>query len=287
MCVTTASTLYRFNVSGIYDSGGEGIMHFFDRISSGSLERREMQLILTASVAIIVLAGGLVLFMYPVVFSPTVPTNRALAVAFVGFCVLSILLTGYLIDRQKTILRLRDQIEEDRMRSSHALKQARADLLQALPNFNSFQDRLPMEYKRAVSAKYNLSVLVVAIHLHAALVESTDVASAFEDAAKAIYVKLREQDSIYAFAAGYFGAILPGVDASIAQEIRARVTEGLTDTAGAANRFTFKIDAFSYPEQASSAHDLELAVSGLLPEFSLANQRPVDKPESLAGAKGR
>jgi len=262
-------------------------MHFFDRISSGSLERREMQLILTASVAIIVLAGGLVLFMYPVVFSPTVPTNRALAVAFVGFCVLSILLTGYLIDRQKTILRLRDQIEEDRMRSSHALKQARADLLQALPNFNSFQDRLPMEYKRAVSAKYNLSVLVVAIHLHAALVESTDVASAFEDAAKAIYVKLREQDSIYAFAAGYFGAILPGVDASIAQEIRARVTEGLTDTAGAANRFTFKIDAFSYPEQASSAHDLELAVSGLLPEFSLANQRPVDKPESLAGAKGR
>jgi hypothetical protein len=41
-------------------------MDFFARIPSASLERREMQLILTASLAITVLAGGLVLFMYPV-----------------------------------------------------------------------------------------------------------------------------------------------------------------------------------------------------------------------------
>jgi GGDEF domain-containing protein len=263
------------------------MMHFFDRISLASLEHREMHLILTASLAIIVLAVGLVLFMYPVVFSPTAPPNRVLANAFIGFCALSILLTGYLIDRQRTIQRLRHQITEDRVRSSRALKQASADLLQALPNFESFQDRLPMEYKRAVSAKYKLTVLVVAIHLHAALAESTDTSSALGDAAKAICSKLREQDSTYLFVAGHFGAILPGVDVSIAQQICARVSEGLTDAAGAANRFTFKINAFSYPEQASSAHDLELAVSGLLPEFSLANQRSVGKPESLAGVKGR
>jgi hypothetical protein len=132
-------------------------MHFFDRIPSGSLERREMQLILTASVAIIVLAGGLVLFMYPVVFSPTMPTNRALAIAFVGFCVLSVLLTGYLIDRQKTIQRLRYRIAEDRMRSSHALKQASADLLHALPDFDSFQDRLSMEYMLGVRRRRGMS----------------------------------------------------------------------------------------------------------------------------------
>jgi GGDEF domain-containing protein len=258
------------------------MMHFIDGIPSRSLERREMQLILTASVAIIVLAGGLALFMYPVVFSPTVPTNRALAIAFVGFCILSVLLTGYLIDRQKTIQRLRYQIVEDRMRSSHALKQASTDLLQALPKFDSFQDRLPMEFRRAVSAKYDLSVLVVAVHLHAALAGSTEAASALGDAAKAIYRKLREQDSIYAFTAGYFGAILPGVDVSNAQHICARVSEGLIDAAGAANRITFKIDAFSYPEQASSAHDLELAVSGLLPEFNLASQRSIGKSAPLA-----
>jgi GGDEF domain-containing protein len=248
-------------------------MHFFDRIPSATLERREMQLILTASLSIIILAAGLVLFMYPVVFSPTVPFNRPLASALVGFCVLSVLLAVYLVDRQKTIQRLRHQIAEDRMHSSRALKKASADLLQTLPNFDSFQDRLPMEYRRAASAKYELSVLVVTIKLHAALAESTEAASALGDAAKAIYSKLREQDSIYVFRAGYFGAILPGVGVSIARQICARVSEGLTDAAGAANRFTFKIDAFSYPDQASSAHDLELAVSGLLPELSLASQR--------------
>src|SRR5579863_5254458 len=135
-------------------------MHFFDRIPSASLERREMQLILTASLAIIVLASGLVLFMYPVVFSPTAPPNRPLAIAFFGFCVLSVLLAGYLVDRQKTIQRLRHQIAEDRMHSSRALKQASANLLQTLPNFDSFQDRLQMEYRRAVSALYELSVFV-------------------------------------------------------------------------------------------------------------------------------
>jgi len=82
-------------------------MHFFDRIPSASLERREMQLVLKASVAIIVLASGLALFMYPVVFSPTMPPNRALAIAFIGFCILYALLAGYMVDRQKTIQRLR------------------------------------------------------------------------------------------------------------------------------------------------------------------------------------
>ena len=262
-------------------------MHFFDRIPSASLDRREMQLILTASLAIIILAGGLVLFMYPVVFPPTAPPNRPLACALVGFCVLSVLLAGYLVDRQRTIQTLRNQIAEDRMRSSHALKQASADFLQALPNFDSFQDRLPMEYRRAVSAKYDLSVLVVVIQLHTALAESTEAASALGDAAKAIYSKLREQDSVYVFTAGYFGAILPGVGVSVAQKICSRVTEGLIDGAGAAKRFTFKIHTFSYPEQASSAHDLELAVTGLLPEFNLANQQSNEKSVSLAGEKGR
>lgn len=260
-------------------------MQFFDRISLASLEHREMHLILTACLAIIVLAGGLVLFMYPVVFSATLPSNRGLATIFIGFCVLSMLLTGYLIDRQRTIHRLRQQIAEDRMRSSYALKRASADILQALPNYESFQDRLPMEFKRAVTARYHLTVLVIAIRLHDALVEESDIASGHGDAAKAINRKLREQDSIYLFREGYFGAILPGVGVIIAQQICRRVSEGLTDAAGAANRFTFKIDAFSYPEQASSARDLELAISGLLPEFSLAEERSAGKLEALVGEK--
>jgi len=182
-------------------------MHFFDRIPSASLERREMQLILTASPALIILAGGLVLFMYPVVFSPTAPPNWALASAYCGFCVPSALLAGYLFDLQVTIQSLRHQIAEGRMHSSRALKQASANLLQTFSNFDSFQDRLPMEYRRAVSEKYEL-------------------------------------------------------------------------------RFTFRISAFSYPEQASSTRDLERAVFGLLPEFSLASQRSIGKPVPLAAEQG-
>ncbi|HEV2521901.1 MAG TPA: GGDEF domain-containing protein [Candidatus Acidoferrales bacterium] len=250
-------------------------MHFFDQIPSESLERREMQLILMACIAIIVLAGGLALFMYPVIFSAAAPASRVLSGAFIGFCILSVLLAGYLVDRQMTIQKLRRQIAEDRRRSSSALRQASADLIQAMPNFDSFQDRLPMEFRRAVSAKYELSVLVVAIELHDALDESTEATAALGDAAKAISRKLREQDSIYVLTAKYFGVILPGVGVPVAKKIRARVLEGLTDAAGAGNRFTFRTNTISYPEEASSAHDLELAVTGLLPELSFAGQRSV------------
>ena len=94
-------------------------MHVFDKVPSESLERREMHLILLACLAIIVLAAGLALFMYPVVFSeaaspPALPPPRGMSIAFFGFCVLSILLAVYLVDRQFTIRRLRQQIGEER-----------------------------------------------------------------------------------------------------------------------------------------------------------------------------
>jgi hypothetical protein len=40
----------------------------------------------------------------------------------------------------------------------------------------------------------------------------------------------------------------------------------LSDAAGANDRFSFKIESISYPEQTTSAHDLDLVVSGWLPE---------------------
>lgn len=247
-------------------------MHFFDRIPSSSLEHPEIQLILTASLAIIVLGCGLVLFMYPEEFSPMVPPNRALASAIFDYCVLTVLVIGNLvIDRQKTFQKLRHQIAEDRVHSSHAVKQASANLLQALPNFDSFQGRLPVEYRHAVSVKSELSVLVVATQLHGALAGSSERGSALGDSSKAIYRKPHEQNSVCVFTAGYFGPILPWVGVSIAQQICARLSKGLTDAAGAANRITFKIDAFSYPDQASCRHDVELAVTGSQPELSLAS----------------
>ena len=245
-------------------------MRFFDGMPSRSLERREVQLIVFACSAIIALAGGLALFMYPVVFSqPGLAPSRTMSIAFFGFCALSILLALYLFDRQVTIGRLRQQIAEERRRASEALKQASAELLEALPNFSSFQDQLSMEYRRDAAAKQNLSVLVISTRVFQTLSEPSLSMSFLGDAAKAISRKLREQDSIYLLAYGHFGVILPGLDRLAAQRISARLVEGLTDAAGVNNRFSFKVDAISYPEQASSAHDLELAVADLLPENGL------------------
>jgi GGDEF domain-containing protein len=240
-------------------------MRFFDRIPSESLDRREMQLIIFACAAIIVLAGGLALFMYPVVFSQTaLAAPRTMSIIFCSFCTLSILLALYLLDRQATIGRLRQQIREERSRASHALTQASAELLGTLPNFRLFQDQLSMEYRRDEAAKQNLSVLVIAIRVHQALSEPSLSMPVLGDAAKAISRRLRTQDSVYLLAHGYFGVILPEAAKLAAQQVSAHLVEGLTDAAGVNNRFSFKVCAISYPEQASSAHDLELAVTDLL-----------------------
>lgn len=237
------------------------------QIAPVDLERREFQLSLFACSAIVVLAGGLALLMYPAVFSTRdYSPTRVPQIAFFGFCALSCLLVAYIVDRQFTIHRLRVQMAADRKRSSEALRQASVDLLSTMPTFNTFEDRLTMEFRRAVAAELKISVLVISIKLHSAFSQPSLGMSAIGDAAKAISRKLREQDSIFVLKPAYFGIILPGVGLTGAKGISARIEEGLSDAAGASDRFSFKIDSISYPEQTSSAHDLELVVSGWLPE---------------------
>jgi hypothetical protein len=89
------------------------------------------------------------------------------------------------------------------------------------------------------------------------------------NAANAISRTLREQDSIYILTHNHFGIILPGVDAIAAIRVSARLVESLTDAAGPSNRFYFRVDGISYPEQTPTARDLELAVTQFLPGSSL------------------
>jgi len=154
----------------------------------------------------------------------------------------------------------------DRKRASEALRQASADLLSTMPTFNTFEDRLTMEFRRAVAAELKLSVLVISIQVNRVLSEPSLGTSALGDAAKAISRKLREQDSTFILGPAFFGVILPGVGQAGVQRVITRIAEGLSDAAGASDRFSYKIDAISYPEQISSAHDLELVVGGWLPE---------------------
>src|SRR5260370_39442476 len=68
------------------------------------LERRELQLTIMAAVFVFVLASGLAVFMYPLVFFHPDYANRwTLRVAFFGFCALTLLFIAYLLERHNTV----------------------------------------------------------------------------------------------------------------------------------------------------------------------------------------
>ena len=237
-------------------------MRLFDKIHPDHLDRRELQLTLLACCTILVLGAGLALLMYPVVFSYS---SSILRNAFYGFCGLSALLALYLVDRQITILHLRRQIAEAGRRAAETKIEASAELLNAIPNLNSFKDRLAMEYRRAAAAGQVLSVLVVTVTLPEEVSSTPFAISLLSDAAKAISRKLRGEDSLYVLRPHCFGTILPTVSRPVAERIAKRVADGLSDAAGATNRFTYKISVVNWPANAASAHDLQEAVLTLLP----------------------
>jgi GGDEF domain-containing protein len=231
------------------------------------LEQREFQLSLFAASAIAVLAAGLATLMYPAVFANRDSSRTGTPqIAFYGFCILSCLLVTYIVDRQLTIHRLRKQMALERKLASDALQQASADRLTTMPNVITFDDRLTMEFRRASTAGLRLSVMVISVKLNPAFAEPGVAESTLGDAASAVSHKLREQDSIFILRPAYFEVIVPGVGQSGIDIISGRISESLTNASGPSKRFSFKIDIISYPEQTSSALDLELAVSGWLPE---------------------
>jgi GGDEF domain-containing protein len=234
----------------------------FDKIRPDQLDRRELQLTILACSTILILGAGLALLMYPIVFSFSSSTLRN---AFYGFCGLSALLAVYLVDRQITIQHLRRQITEAGRRAAETKLEASAELLNAIPNLSSFKDRLAMEYRRAAAANQVLSVLVITVLLPEEVSSTPFAISLLSDAAKAISRKLRGEDSIYVLQPHCFGTILPTVTRPDAERISNRVAEGLSDAAGAANRFTYKINVVNWPVNAASAHELQEAVLTFLP----------------------
>lgn len=258
-------------------------MQKFNRTRPADLERRELQLTLFASGAIIVLAVGLALFMFPVVFSNQPPFSHVeFSIAFFGFCILSILLAVDLIDRQLTIQRLRRQIIEDQRRGLAIQEQASSELFKALPGFNSFQDQLSMEFRRAATSGRELSLLVFTISLEEQVPLPGTENSMFGDAAKAILRKLRQQDSFYLLQQNCFGIILPDAVLSDAKQISSRLAEGLMDAAGVYKRFTFESAIVNYPNHAHCAQELENEVRKQLPHDQISvleghprNARPV------------
>src|ERR1700758_3070977 len=236
-------------------------MKIFDRVNSDNLERRELHLSIFVAVIVMMLAVGTGFLMYPVVFSYQGPGDRTMHIAFFGYCGLCVLLTMYLWERHATIRQLRREMAEGRRQIAETRREASVELLKTMPNFGSFQDRLPMEFRRMATTTQKLSIVVVTIKFPADHSSPSETASALGDAAKVISRRMREQDSIYILAPACFGAVLPGVDLSNAERVCARLKEGLADAAGANQRFQFELKVVNYPTHASSATELQQAVS--------------------------
>src|SRR3989442_14012281 len=125
------------------------------------LERRELQLTILSIVFVLILASGLAMFMYPLVFLHPIGNKWTLRVAFFGFCALTLLFVGYLLERQRTVRQLKQQILAELERNVSLQQQASVDLLHSMPDQNHFWDRLTMEYRRAMTMQKTLSLLLV------------------------------------------------------------------------------------------------------------------------------
>ena len=88
-------------------------MEFFDKTRVWNVEQRDLHLTIFACSAIGILATGTAMLMYPVVFlHQTFSNERALMVAFWGFCGLSLLLAMYIWDRKAAIRNARRDLED-------------------------------------------------------------------------------------------------------------------------------------------------------------------------------
>ncbi len=241
-------------------------MQVFDRIDPNTLDRRELHLWILAQAMILVLSMGVGLLMYPAVFShPVTLTGIPSRAAFFGFCGLAALLVGYFVDRQVVIRHLRTELEDEKRQIVEVRREASVDLLTMLPGFNIFRDRLTMEHRRASNSRQPLSLLAVELKPSRALAEPGEVETAFGDAAKTLMRRLRSEDSIFLFAPGVFGIVLPAVNARDAYTLRDRLMDGLHDAAGAGNRFSFGVSVVNFPEHVATAREMEETIRSLLP----------------------
>lgn len=239
-------------------------MGTLDRKELDHLERRELQLTILAAAFVLVQAAGLAVFMYPLVFLHPVGNKWTLRVAFFGFCALTLLFVGYLLDRQRTVSKLKEHLLAELERNVTLQHQASVDLLQTMPDQNHFWDRLTMEYRRAMTMQKTLSLLLVKAKSANASAQNDGSSEAWSDAAKAMSRKLRPTDSIYRLSTDTFALVLPETDVLNAKRIAVRLQEELQGVRSK-HKLAFDITAHNYPEHVKSSHELEEIVKSLLP----------------------
>jgi GGDEF domain-containing protein len=241
-------------------------MATLNRKDLDQLERRELQLTILAAVFVLVQAVGLAVLMYPLVFlRPDYGNKWTLRVAFFGFCVLTLLFIGYLLERQRLVRKLKQDLLEQLERNIQLRQQASVDVLQSMPGLDHFWDRLAMEHRRAMTMHKTLSLLLVQSKRTAGAGTPEQNRAAAGEAAKAMSRKLRPTDSIYNLSPDLFAVVLPETDTLNAKRVAVRLQEELQ---AVRNKYglSFDISVHNYPEHVQSSHELEDIVKSLLPE---------------------
>lgn len=241
--------------------GGE--MATINREELDRLERRGLQLTILSAVFVLILASGLAVFMYPLVFVHPEGNKWTMRVAFFGFCALTVLFLGYLFDRQRSFTQLKLQLLSELERNVELQIQASKDLLKSMPDLNHFWDRLTMEFRRARSMEKTLSLVLAKAKPGPR--STKDDQKALSDAAKSISHRLRPGDSIYRLSDDLFGIVLPETDTLNAKRVAVRLQEELQGVR-AHYGYTFDLSAHNFPDHAKSEHELEDIVKSLLPE---------------------
>ncbi|MGA8224167.1 MAG: hypothetical protein WB780_21150, partial [Candidatus Acidiferrales bacterium] len=229
------------------------------------LERRENQLSILAAIMVLVMAAGVALLMYPLVFGHQEGSNKeTMRFAFFGFCVLTLLFVAYMLSRRRTMHELKQQLVSELKRNLDLRHQANVDLLHTIPDLNQFRDRLAMEFRRASSMERKLSLLIVKVKLASDLPEAAEK-SGLGEAARAIFRHLRASDSMYLCGPGLFGAVMPDTDTATANRIALQLDETLRFM-GSKDKFEFETSVCNYPEHTQSAYEMEKIVSSLILE---------------------
>jgi hypothetical protein len=237
-----------------------------NRQDLNQLERRELQITVLAAVFVLVQAAGLAALMYPLVFVHADNGNKwTLRVAYFGFCVLTLLFVGYLLDRRRLVRKLTQNLVEQLERNVQLRQQACADILQSMPGQDHFWDRLAMEHRRAMTMHTTLSLLLVQSKRSSGAEDAGPNTSAAGDAAKAMSRQLRSTDSIYNLSPKLFALILPGSDTVSSKRVAIRL-QGELQAVRNKHGLKFDISVHNYPEHVQSSHELEDIVKSLLPE---------------------
>jgi len=239
-------------------------MATIDREELDRIERRGLQLTIFSAVFVLVLASGLAIFMYPLVFVHPEGNKWTLRVAFFGFCALTLLFISYLFDRQRMLNKLKNQLLAELERNVALQVQASADILKSMPDQKYFWDRLTMEFRRALTMEKTMSLVLVKVK-PGARASLNDQKAALSDAAKAMSKKLRPTDSIYHLADDVFGIVLPETDTLNAKRIALRLQEELQPVRARYGSM-FDLTAHNYPDHVKSSHELEDIVKSMLPE---------------------